>query len=59
MAIQYAHARPGYEFRPTPKGTRDYYMEARFDQKPVYKHRLPKRWLSEGWGVERRVELIK
>ena len=59
MAIQYAHAHPGYEFKPTQKGIRDYWMDKRFEKKPEYKQRLPKHWLAKEWVRECRTGWIK
>ena len=59
MAIQYAHAHPGKEFKPTKLGIDEYWMDARFRSHPEYRERLPKRWLTNGWVCECRVAIIK
>ena len=59
MAIQYAHAHPGYEFKPTYKGKKEYWMDKRFESKPEYKQRLPKHWLSKDWVSECRTGWVK
>ena len=58
MPIQYQTVKVGYEFKPTQKGTRDYYMDSRFNQKPDYKKRVPKHWLEKGWVKECRTSII-
>lgn len=45
MSIQYADAPPGTIFEPTYEGR---YLKQRFISNPKLKHKVPKRWLSEG-----------
>lgn len=59
MGVQFRHATPGREFRPTDKGIKDYFMDSRFSQKPSYKLKVPKHWIDKGWVREVRVGWIK
>lgn len=59
MSIQFQHALPGKEFRPTEKGISDYWMDKRFSTTPRYKTRVPKNWLAKGWVKEVRTSWVK
>ena len=58
MPVQFVHAKKGHEFKLTTDGSQVGRIKSKFDgSESIQRYRtcVPKRWLTEGWVKEVRI----